>query len=76
MSWQNDSVSYYGAGNSVVIVIDNQFWIFSGFLGAMGEINFKNYVRLFVSAGPILGFGSASQNPDDGHNTELGIVHR
>ena len=64
ISWQNDSVSYYGTNNSVVVVVDNEFWMFGGFLGAMGEINFKDRVRLFVSAGPMIGFGSTSQNTD------------
>ena len=65
MSWQNDSVSYYGVNDSVYVVVDNQFWMFAGFLGAMADVNIKDRVRLFVSAGPILGFASISQDSDD-----------
>ncbi len=64
LTWQNDTVAFYGTNNTVGVVVDNQFWMFSGFLGGMAEINFKEHVRMFVSAGPLLGFASIAQDDD------------
>lgn len=69
ISWQNDSVSYYGtaggSGTEITVQIDNELILFGTFLGVLGDINFNEYVRIFASAGPMLLMASMDQQSNE-----------
>lgn len=60
LSWQNDSVTAYSNGGSTHIRIDNSFFMFGTFLGALIDIPLGKRVRIFASAGPSLSYADLS----------------
>ena len=65
MSWQNDTVALYGNANEVHVKMDNAFFMFGTFAGALFDIPIANIARIFVSAGPSLSFASLKLKAKD-----------